>query len=44
MVDVVTPLSFVSVFLEMEIVDLMVVFSLEENVVLRGWDTLTSKM
>lgn len=44
MVDVVTPLSFVSVFLEMEIVDLMVVFSLEENVVLRGWDTLISKM
>lgn len=44
MVDVVTPLSFVSVFLEMEIVDLMAVFSLEENVVLQGWDTLTPKM
>ena len=44
MVDVVTPLSFDSVFLETEIVDFVVVLILEENVVLRGWDTLISKV
>lgn len=39
MVDVVISLSFVSISLEMEIMDLMVVLSLEENVAPRGLDT-----
>lgn len=37
-------LSFISVFLETEIVDLMVVFNLEEKAVLWGSDTHISKM
>lgn len=44
MVAVVISLSFVSISLEMEIMDLMVVLSLEENGVPRGLDTLISKM
>lgn len=44
MAAVVISLSFVSISLEMEIMELMVVLILEENVVPRGLDTLISNI